>query len=48
MKPLTDGNMAYCGITMFEAKESGRHDAIVKALRQLEHLTVREFTSLLG
>ncbi len=31
-----------------EALPPGRRDAIVKALRQLEHLTVREFTSLLG
>jgi len=31
-----------------EALPPGRRDAIVKAVRQLEHLTVLEFTSLLG
>ena len=31
-----------------EVLPPGHRDSIVKAVRQLEHLTVREFTSLLG
>ncbi|MDO8739358.1 hypothetical protein [Candidatus Deferrimicrobium sp.] len=31
-----------------EALPPGRRDAIVKVVKQLEHLTEREFTSLLG